>query len=192
MESFSDWWSGLSVVLKIFWALAIPFTVIFVLQLVLSFMGHDGPDDIGDADVDGGEHGAGFQFFTLKNFIGFFTIYGWSGIAMIDSGASTGAAITVATISGTLMMFVMAGMFFLLMKAQYDGTLKIQTAVGNTGEVYLTIQSKRGGLGKVQIKVSGALRTLDALTDDDADIQTGKIVKVSQIVNDNILLVTAS
>jgi hypothetical protein len=192
MDSFSDWWSGLSVILKIFWALALPFTVIFVLQLILSFLGHETTDDIGEPDVDGGDHGAGFQFFTLKNFIGFFTIFGWAGIAMIDSGASIGAAITVATVAGTLMMFVMAGTFYLLMTAQYDGTMKIQKAIGHTGEVYLTIQSKRGGLGKVQIKVSGALRTLDALTDDDADIQTGKIVKVSKIVNDNTLLVTLS
>jgi hypothetical protein len=190
MESFSDWWSGLSLVLKIFWALAIPFTVLFVLQLVLSFMGHDTPDDIGDADVDG-DHGAGFQFFTLKNFIGFFTIFGWVGIAMIDSGAGVSAAIAVATIAGTLMMFVMAGMFYLLMKAQHDGTMKIEKAIGHTGEVYLTVPSKRGSIGKVQIMVSGALRTLDALTDDDSDIQTGKMVMVSSIVNANTLLVTA-
>jgi len=190
MESFSEWWSGLSVMLKIFWALAIPFTLIFVLQLILSFIGHETTDDIGEADMDA-DHGAGFQFFTLKNFIGFFTIFGWTGIAMVESGAGAAATIAVATIAGTLMMFVMAGMFFLLMKAQYDGTMKIEKAIGHTGEVYLTIQSKRGATGKVQIMVSGALRTLDALTDDDSDIQTGKMVKVSKIVNDNVLLVTA-
>jgi len=189
MESFSDWWSGLSTILKIFWALALPFTLIFVLQLILSFLGHDHPDDVVDTDIET-DHGAGFQFFTLKNFIGFFTIFGWAGIAMIESGASAGAAITVAFVSGTLMMLVMAGTFYILMKAQYDGTMKIKNAIGHTGEVYLTIQSKRGGTGKVQIMVSGALRTLDALTDDEIDIQTGKIVKVSTIVNDNMLLVT--
>jgi len=189
MESFSDWWSGLSVILKVFWALALPFTVLFVLQLILSFMGHDTPDDLPDAEID--LDGAGFQFFTLKNFIGFFTIFGWVGIAMIESGASTGAAIGVATIGGVLMMLVMAGTFYLLMKAQHDGTMRIEKAIGHTGEVYLTIQSKRGGLGKVQIMVSGAIRTLDALTDDDSDIQTGKIVKVANIVNTNTLLVTA-
>ncbi|MEJ0032280.1 MAG: hypothetical protein WDO15_18790 [Bacteroidota bacterium] len=192
MESFSDWWSGLSVILKIFWALALPFTVIFVLQVILSFMGHDTADDIGEPDTAGGDHGAGFQFFTLKNFIGFFTIFGWAGIAMIESGASAVTSIVVATLAGACMMFVMAGMFFMLMKAQHDGTMKIEKAVGHTGEVYLTIQSKRGGMGKVQINVSGALRVLDALTDDDLDIQTGKIVKVSKIVNDNTLLVTVS
>jgi len=191
MESFSDWWSGLSLILKIFWALALPFTVIFVLQLILSFMGHDTADDVPDAEVNA-DHGLGLQFFTLKNFIGFFTIFGWAGIATIESGASPGVAIAVATVAGVLMMSVMAGMFYLLMKAQHDGTMKIQKAIGHSGEVYLTIQSKRGGLGKVQIMVSGALRTLDALTDDESDIQTGKIVKVSNIVNDNVLLVTAS
>jgi hypothetical protein len=190
MESLSEWWSGLSVVLKIFWALALPFTAIFILQLILSFFGGEMADDVPDAEVSA-DHGAGFQFFTLKNFIGFFTIFGWAGIAMIDSGASVVSAVAVATIAGALMMAVMAGMFYVLMKAQYDGTMKIEKAVGHTGEVYLTIQSKRGGLGKVQIKVSGAIRTLDALTDDDSDIQTGKIVKVSNIVNENILLVTA-
>lgn len=191
MESYSEWWNGLSTILKIFWSLAIPFTMLFVLQLVLSFMHGDTADDLPDAEVSA-DHGAGFQFFTLKNLVGFFTIFGWVGIAMIESGASIGAAVAVATLGGGLMMAVMAGMFYLLMKAQYDGTMKIEKAVGHTGEVYLTIQSKRGGIGKVQIMVQGAIRTLDALTDDDSDIQTGKIVKVSSIVNQNVLLVTAS
>jgi len=190
MESFSDWWSGLSLMLKIYWSLALPFTIIFVLQVILSFLGGDTADDVPDAEVSA-DHGLGFQFFTLKNFIGFFTIFGWAGIAMTESGASNGLSLLVATIAGTLMMLMMAGMFYLLMKAQHDGTMKIEKAVGQTGEVYLTIQSKRGGLGKVQVKVMGALRTLDALTDDDSDIQTGKIVRVSNIVNDNILLVTS-
>ena len=190
MESFSEWWSGLSLILKGFWALAIPFTVIFVLQLILSFLGHDTADDVPDAEISG-DHGIGFQFFTLKNMIGFFTIFGWTGIAMIESGASTSVAIVVAFTAGTLMMGVMAAMFYLLMKAQHDGTMKIEKAIGQSGEVYLTIQSKRGGIGKVQVMVTGALRTLDALTDDETDIQTGRIVKVSSIVNNNVLLVTS-
>lgn len=190
MESFSDWWSGLSLILKIYWSMALPFTVIFVLQLIMSFLGHESADDMPDAEVHA-DHGVGFQFFTLKNFIGFFTIFGWTGIAVIESGASVGTSIIVAFTGGLLMMSVMAAMFYLLMKAQHDGTMRIEKAVGQTGEVYLTIQSKRGGLGKVQVMVMGALRTLDALTDDEADIQTGKMVRVSNIVNENTLLVTS-
>ncbi len=189
MESLSEWWATLTLTLKIFWALAVPFTLVFVLQVILSFLGGDMTDDTPDVEVES-DHGVGFQFFTLKNLVGFFTIFGWVGIAMVESGVSDGVSIIVATLSGALMMTLMAGMFFILMKAQYDGTMKIEKAIGQTGEVYLTIQSKRGGLGKVQVKVMGALRTLDALTDDESDIETGKMVRVSNVLNDNTLIVT--
>jgi hypothetical protein len=190
MESFNAWWEGLSLALKIYWSLAVPFTVFFVLQLVLSFLGADSPDDLPDHEVEA-DHGIGFQFFTLKNMIGFFTIFGWTGIACLESGLSTGVSMLIATLAGTAMMGIMAGLFFLLMKASADGTMKIERAIGQTGEVYLTIQSKRNGLGKVQVNVMGSLRTLDALTDDEQDIQTGKMVTVSKIVNNNVLLVTS-
>ena len=86
----------------------------------------------------------------------------------------------------------MAGLFYLLMKASADGTMKFEKAIGQVGEVYLTIQSKRSGLGKVQVNVMGSLRTLDAMTDDETDLITGKIVKVSDVVGDNILIVTST
>lgn len=191
MEAFNDWWNGLSLVLQIYWGIAIPFTVFFVLQLILSFLGGDSPDDLPDAEVEA-DHGIGFQFFTLKNLIGFFTIFGWAGIACINAGWSVGSSIFISTLSGLAMMGVMAGLFYLLMKASADGTMKFDKAIGQVGEVYLTIQSKRGGLGKVQVKVMGSLRTLDAMTDDDVDIPTGKIIKVSSVINDNILLVTST
>jgi len=189
MDSFGSWWEGLSLVLKIYWALAVPFTVFFVLQLIMSFIGVDSPDDLPDAEIEA-DHGIGFQFFTLKNLVGFFTIFGWAGIASIQSGASVTTSMIVASLAGLAMMTIMAGLFYMLMKASADGTMKIEKAIGEVGEVYLTIQSKRGALGKVQIKVSGALRTLDAMTDDESDIQTGKMVTVSKVIN-NILLVTS-
>jgi hypothetical protein len=191
MDSYNDWWNGLSLVLKIYWGIAIPFTVFFILQLILSFLGHDSHDLSHDAHHDA-DHGVGFQFFTLKNLIGFFTIFGWTGIASIDGGLSITMSMVLATLAGLSMMTIMAGLFYLLMKAQADGTMKFDKAIGQVGEVYLTIQSKRGGLGKVQVNVMGALRTLDAMTDDDNDLPTGKIVKVSSIAGDNILIVIST
>lgn len=191
MEAYSDWWGGLSLVLKIYWGIAIPFTVFFILQLILSFLGHDSHELSHDAQHDA-DHGVGFQFFTLKNLVGFFTIFGWTGIASIDGGLSTTMSMVLATLAGLLMMAIMAGLFYLLMKAQADGTMKFNKAIGQVGEVYLTIQSKRKGLGKVQVNVMGSLRTLDAMTDDDMDLPTGKIVTVSSIAGDNILIVTSS
>ena len=88
------------------------------------------------------------------------------------------------------MMTIMASIFYFLGKANADGTLKMKNALGGIGEVYLTIKGKRGSIGKVQIKIQGSLRTLDAMTDDEQDIPTGKIITVSQVVNDSILVVT--
>ncbi|MBX2900053.1 MAG: hypothetical protein KF775_10395 [Cyclobacteriaceae bacterium] len=190
MEAFGAWWEGLSTILKIYWGIAVPFTLFFVLQLVMSFLGAESPDDLPDAEVES-DHGIPFQFLTLKNLIGFFTIFSWTGIACIEAGYSTTTSLVVAVIAGLVMMSLMAGLFYLMTRSEADGTMKIHTAVGQTGEVYLTIQSKRGSTGKVQVKVSGALRTLDALTDDDDSLPTGQIVRVVQIVNDNILLVTS-
>ena len=190
MNDFSSWWDALSISLKIYWALAVPFTLFFTLQLVWSFFGGgDVPDDTPDAEVSG-DTGIAFQFFTLKNLIAFFTIFGWSGIASINSGLSETVALIVSVGSGLAMMAVMASVFYFLSKASADGTMRIKKAIGAGGEVYLTMQKKRGSVGKVQVKVQGALRTLDALTDDEEDIPTGKMIRVIDIVNDNVLLVT--
>ena len=88
MANYTEWWEGLSVSLKIYWGLAIPFTLFFLLQLVFSFFGGgDVPDDTPDADIEA-DTGVPFQFFTLKNLVAFFTIFSWTGIACLDSGLS--------------------------------------------------------------------------------------------------------
>ena len=190
MGDFSSWWEGLSLILKIYWGLAIPFTLFFILQLIMTFVAGDVMDDTPDAEVEA-DSGVAFQFFTLKNLVAFFTIFSWTGIATIDSGLSIGLSVFVSTLAGLAMMGIMGGMMYFISKTNVSGTLKMKNALGQVGEVYLGLQPKRGSIGKVQIKVQGSVRTLDALTDDDDDIPTGKVITVSDIINDNILLVTA-
>ena len=190
MGDFSSWWDGLSLILKIYWGLAIPFTLFFILQLIMTFVGGDVMDDTPDAEVEA-DSGIAFQFFTLKNMVAFFTIFSWTGIACIDSGLSVGLSVFISVLAGLTMMTIMASLMYFISKTSASGTLRMKSAIGLVGEVYLTLQAKRGSIGKVQIKVQGSMRTLDALTDDDADIPTGKVITVSNIINDNILLVTA-
>lgn len=191
MSDFSNWWEGLSFSLKIYWGLAIPFTLFFILQLVVSFFGGDTPDDTPDVDAEvDADSGTPFQFLTLKNLVAFLTIFGWTGIACIDSGLSETTSLILAIVAGTLMALAMTTIFYFLGKATVSGTLVIGKAKGGVGEVYLTIKGSRGGIGQVQIKVQGSLRTLDAITDDEDDIPTGKIITVRDVINNNILLVT--
>lgn len=190
MSNLSEWWSSLDIIHQIYWGIAIPFSLIFLIQMVLTFIG--GEIDIdGDADFDvESDSGAGFQFFTLKNFIGFFTIFAWSGIASLDSGFGTGTTLVVSTISGLIMMVLMASLFYLFTKLTDSGTMNINNAKGAVAEVYMRVHGNRSNVGKVLVKVQGSLRELEAITDDEEDLPTGSVVNVKDVINDSLLLVS--
>ncbi len=192
MDSYNTWWAALTPALKIYWVIAIPFTIFFLLQMVLSlFGGGDHPDNVVDVDVET-DHGISFQFLTVKNMVAFFTIFSWTGIACTSAGWSTTMTLITSTLSGLAMMAMMAAIFYFMSKMNTSGTMKIAEAVGKTGEVYLSIPAKRSKTGKIQIMVGGLLRTLDAMTDDEENISTGKQAKVSALLDNNILLVTSN
>ena len=87
------------------------------------------------------------------------------------------------------MMVATSSLFYFISRLAEDGTLKIKNAIGAIGEVYLPIGANRSRAGKVQIRVQGALRELDALTDEDNILATGTVVVVTEIVSTELLLV---
>jgi hypothetical protein len=78
--------------------------------------------------------------------------------------------------------------FMGMRRFQSEGTLNIQNAVGQSGTVYLTIPES--GTGVVNVTVQGALRTLDAASENGQRIATGKMVKVVGVAAGKILVVT--
>ena len=189
--NISDWWEALTIAQKVYWCIAVPFSLIFVLQTIMTFFGGDvhDLDASGDSDLSV-DHDAGidFQFITLKNLIAFFTIFGWTGVAALRTGYSMPTTLMISFISGLIMMLVMAAIVYFMSKLSDDGTLNLKNAIGKTGTVYITIPANRGGTGQIQIKVQG-LQTLDAMTDNDVDIKTGAIVEVRDVIRGDILLV---
>ena len=184
-----EWFQELSSFQKTYWVITGISTLIFLFVLIGTFVGADA-DDIGDVDAEiDADTGAGFQFFTLKNLVAFFTIFGWSGIASIDAGNSKSVTIIISLICGLAMMFVMAAMFYYISKLTSSGTLKMQNALNSIGEVYLTVGANRSKIGKVQVKVQGSLRELEALTDNDKDLTQGNVVKVIEVTNNGILII---
>lgn len=192
--SMSTWWQELLLFEKINWAIAIPFSVLFLIQIILTFFGGDIDDVEADGDADAaveGDTGIDFQFITLKNLIAFFTIYGWTGIVCIDSGLGIGASTAISFSAGMVMMTIMSTIVYFMGKLTENGALNINNAIGKTCSVYLTIPASRSGMGKVQIQVQG-LQTLNAMTDSETDIKTGGIVEVTNVLNNEILLVKQS
>lgn len=183
----ADWFSNLEFLPKVYWLVAIIGSLIFSVVMIMAFAGGDA-DGIEDMDTDM-DAGAGFQFISFKNLVGFFTIFGWSGIACIDAGFSTPLTIIISVISGLLMMVIMAALFYFISKLSDSGTLNYKNAIDAVGEVYLTIGADRSKMGKVTVSVQGTMRELDALTDSLTELKSGTIIKVVDVTSNGILIV---
>lgn len=185
----NEWFSAFEPFEKVYWSIALIASIIFIILIILTFVGGDF-DETGDVDADiDSDTGIGFQFLSFKNLIGFFTIFGWTGIACLEEGLSKGLTIIISIVCGLLMMFVMASLFYYLGKLSSSGSLKIKNALNQVGEVYLTIGANRSRIGKVHIKIQGGVRELDALTDETSDLHQGDIITVTQITGTGILIV---
>lgn len=209
-----EWWATLSDFEKVFWYIAIPFSVILIIQMILTFAGMGGSDtDVGggDSDVSGldlevdsdidttdsVDHSSAnhdidpsFNFFTIRNFIAFFTLFGWSGIAAFESGLGKSWAIVIAAIGGLVAMLAVSTLFYFMSKlVDNGGTLIISNALNKIGKVYIPILANNGNIGKVEINVQGSVREMQAMTKGDTDLKTGMPVKVTGISNGNILIV---
>jgi hypothetical protein len=189
--SISTWWQQLASFEKILWAIAIVFSSLYLLQSALSIAGGDADHSTGDADgsIDH-DNGMGHQFFTIKNMIAFFTMFGWVGLASHYSGINKTATILLALAGGTIIVLLMILILKNMSRLRHNGAMQLLNAINQTGITYLFIPAKRGGIGKVHIKVQGTLHELPAMTDDEVEIATGKLIRVKNIINDRILLVT--
>jgi len=180
---------------KVLWSIASFTTVIFIIQSLMIFFGGDTESDTDvdtdfetdvdvDTDVDNAQEDAGrsFGWFSFKNLINFFLIFSWVGIACLDHGLSTVAALFIASGSGILFAIVMIAMFKGMKKLAQDGTPKLSSIIGETCTVYLTVPLKDNGRGKINVELGGSIKTIEAMSETD-EFKTGTIVKVTKILN---------
>ncbi len=186
----TEWFYSLELFPQIYWGIALIASVVFIIIMALTFIGgdSDGLELETDAEIEA-DTGIGFQFITFKNLVGFFTIFGWSGIACIDSGLSKPLTVIISLGAGLLMMVIMAAMFYYMRKLSHSGTLDFKNAIGAVGEVYLTIGANRSSIGKAHVRIQGALRELEALTDAQTNLKSGTVIKVKDVTDNGILIV---
>ncbi|MDP2338574.1 MAG: hypothetical protein Q8N05_19425 [Bacteroidota bacterium] len=185
-------WSELDLMSQVYWVITAPATLIFILLLLMTAFGSDADTDV-QTDFDhsfADGDGIPFQLLSLKNVVGFFAMFGWSGLGFLSIGVSPPFVILLSFFCGFLMMLAMAALFYFMSKLAESGNMNLKNAVGHIGEVYLTIPGKRESMGKVQIKVQGTLQTLDAITDDAETIPNESLIEVLKVIDGQILLVT--
>jgi len=175
--------------LKTFWFVAIPTSLIFIIQTIMTFVGADSVDGI-EADFDGNldSTDAPFQLFSLRNLINFLLGFSWTGISFYTTIQNNLFLILLSFVIGVLFVYLFFIIIQQVQKLAEDNSFKISSTLNKTAEVYLTIPEKKSGKGKIIISVNGAFYELNAMTEKDK-IASNTIVKVVKIENNNILLV---
>lgn len=206
----TEWWNNLGMLKQIFYTVAVPATVILIIQSIMSMIGLadfdtdvdgldsldsdgfdslDGIDDMDDFDTSGDSAFAGdFRFFTIRGMIAFFAIFGWSGAALAGLINSV-VVVFVAFASGLLAMLIIGYLFYGMTRLQSSGNIKYDNCIGKYGEVYLTIPPNKQGKGKVTIKVQERLIEVNAITYDESPIKSGDNIKVNDVLPDHTVVV---
>jgi hypothetical protein len=183
------WWTSLDLYLKIMWGIAIPVSVIFIIQMIMTFVGMGDHGDLsGDADSDT-DVAIPFQLFTFRNFVNFFLGFAWTGISFFDAIENKMWLTLLCVFVGLLLVTIVMALLYALSKAIQSGNIDIKDAVGRTATVYFPIPAARKGSGKVQLSIQQAVREYDALTDEDEKIPTGAIVRIKNVINATTLLI---
>ncbi len=185
-----DYFNAMDPMLRTFWFVALPASLFFVIQTLMTFIGADASDGV-DADFDSDLQGesAPFQLFSLRNLVNFMMGFGWTGLSLYNDIENRVLLVTIATIVGAGFVYMFFVIIRNLMKLSENNSFKIQHTVGQMAEVYLKIPGNKAGRGKVQISVRGSYHELDAMTEGE-EIPTGATVKVNKVESGNILFVT--
>ncbi len=207
-------WFTSDPVLALMYILAIPATVILILQTIMLLFGMGGEDGeldsdtsgIGDsmdidtdmdADLDGDIHvdeggfegDTGLRLFTVRGMVAFFSVGGWAGIAALKLGAKPLLAVFIALVFGIAALFLVALFFKWIPKIRHNGTMRLTNSVGSIGEVYITIPANAAGSGKINVVLQSQLSELTAVTYADRPLRYGEKVKVTGTIGENTLIV---
>lgn len=212
-----EWWNSLSVLSQIFFCVAVPSTLILLIQTILMFIGIGGESDVdgdGIADVTNDvaddipdnsegvfgsdtevdpeaihEGMASIKLLTFRGIIAFLVTFGWVGVAMDASGAPVWLTLPISIVCGFAMMLSLALILRMVMNLRSDGNTDNRNAVGTAGKVQLTIPPSRTGEGKVHVMLQGAYVERNAVTDETEAIPTGSEVIVVGVSGQTDLVV---
>jgi len=188
MISINQWWDSLSSPHQVFWFIAIVFSVLFFIQFILSFIGMESQGTEFDTHTDVGNVDHEFAALSMRSIIAFFTFFGWTGVLVLNQKLSVWVAVTLASVAGLTAMFIVAYLMYKFSQLEQSGTLNLYHALDQEGEVYIPIPAAGKGQGKIQLKVDGRVRELNAITDGQL-LKTGAMIKVVEIMDDNVLKV---
>jgi len=184
-----EYWTLLTPTMKTFVGLGAISSAVLTLQMILAMFGGDMDGLDADMDIpDVGEGGAS-GILSIRTIGAFFTGFGWSGAAMLQAGHGTGAATFVGIIVGSIFMALIFYLMTYLHSLRQEGTINYANAIGKVGAVYLPVPPHLKGIGQIEVLVQGRLKIVQAITDNDKKIGNRVAVRVTELVDEQTILV---
>ena len=174
-----------------FAAMAVIGTILFVIYFALVLIGGVA-DGIADAipflDVNFEMDAEGvFHMLTIQGLLSFMMMFGIFGLAVSQGDYGALPAIAAGTVTGLASMWMVGKFFQAIAGLETDGTVVHSQALGAKGTVYRTIMP--GKSGQVQVEFQSALRTCEAVAEDETlKIETGKFVVVTGNVAETLVV----
>ncbi len=192
------WWDALRLDLQIFYMLGILASLVLFFQFIMIFLGFGDHDMSGGHDVHvgnvhaghgGGGHADGLSIVSIRTITAFFFGFGWSGALAIRNGYSTLVAALIGCLVGAIFMSIVYSIMRLIYSLRASGTVEYRNAVGQIGDVYVSIPAKESGPGQVQVLVQGRMRVVPAFTKAGRNLSGGSKIKVVGLIDERTLLV---
>jgi hypothetical protein len=154
---------------------------VLALQIVAGIVGlgdhglHFGHHDLGSADM-----GEGLQLLSVRSIAAALAVFGAFGL-FFDGWLPAWMAALLATVPGFFAALGTAYLMRFLVRMETDGSLRLDEAVGATGQVYLTVPGEEQGAGLVQFPLQGRSVELRAITREKEPLKTGASVLVISV-----------
>ncbi len=173
-----QWWNELDTLRQIFMLIAIPSTLIMIVQAILLLIGLGDEGDVDGDDIFDGEAGdGGLALFSVRGIVTMLAVIGWSGFALLDTLPDIWA-ILISIVLGVLSLVGTAYLMRAVYRLQASGNLDVENAVGKMATVYIPIPAKSTGSGKVTMTLQEKYCELDAITTHPEKLATGTYVRV--------------
>jgi len=193
-----EWWSGLELIQQIFVCVAVPATILLIVQIILLLIGFGGDSDIDsstdtdadfDNDVSGVDSSDILSVFSFRGIVAMLSVMGWMAVALLDTPLPKWLAILISVVCGFAVLVLMGYVMKAMTKLESSGNINVTNTIGKVARVYIPIPPNCNATGKVTLTVQETFSEFTAITKHNETIKTGAYVRVVSVDEAGTLLV---
>ncbi len=202
------WWEALSALQRVLYCIAVPATLLLLIQTVMVIMGFgDGgggadfnPSDTSGLDLDTAGDAAPVDFadmdnlnpadlgslklFTLQGVVAFLTTFSWVALVCVRAKLPDAVSLLIGFVCGVAMMYAIAKLLQLMGRLAENGTFHLKSVIGETAQVYVMILPSGESGGKITLSGASRFAEVDAITEEAQPIPSGTRVRIVDVRGD--------